>query len=98
MVRVPAERLVDAVLQLAVVDRLLWLAAGDIGALEPAEPRPVAPRWAGQKTARRGVDGVRGPSECVRIKHVDAGDSVRVGRRVLGQLNRSHRVEVVKQL
>jgi hypothetical protein len=55
---VPAERLVGAVLQLAAAARImiLWLpaAAGEVRALEPAEPRPAAPRWSDHGAASKG--------------------------------------------
>jgi hypothetical protein len=54
----PAERLVGAVLQLAAAAGILGLpaAAGDVRALEPAEPCPAAPRCSeasGYGTARQ---------------------------------------------
>jgi hypothetical protein len=46
----PAERLVDAVFQLVAARQLGFVAAaGDIPALEPAEPRAAAPQPLGQR-------------------------------------------------
>ncbi len=63
------------------------------------QSRALRCRGAGRRQGQMAYgDGARGPSECVRIDHVDAGDAVRVDGGVLGQLNRSRGVEVVKQL
>ncbi len=95
----PAEGLVDAVLQLAAfIRRLLGLAAGAVGipALEPAEPRAAARR--SERKSRWTRNDLAVLSKCFRIKHVDVGDAMWMDGRVLGQLDRPHSVGVVQQI